>query len=169
VRSLSARVSDLSRRAVLHTWAFKSLATQVTEASISVSASASNREAVRTWYALLEKHARAFGELSGQMRDALHEAGIATATTTEDAFSAASTVASVDSTVDSTTASVALAADALMRAGAHQDRTIRSLFVAGSDQPASDLETSLRALTHQLRVSRIVAHAAAQYCITRIQ
>jgi RNA polymerase sigma factor (sigma-70 family) len=152
VRSSSARVLDLSRRAVLHTWAFKRLATQVSEASLS----ASDGAARRTWYGLLQKHANAFEESSRHLRAELNHSGLMT--TVEAVPSPASHIASA-----------ALAADALMRAGEHQDRTIRSLFVAVSDAPASDPEASLLELTHQLNVSRNVAQSLVQYCITQSQ
>lgn len=152
VRSSSARISDLSRRAVLHTWAFKRVATQVPEASMS----SVDETTIQTWYALLQKHASAFGELSRQLRGELDEAGLAM--TTEDITSPGLPPASA-----------ALAAEALMRAGEEQDRTIRALFVAVSGETASDPEAFLPDLTHHLRVSRIIAQAAVQYCITRAQ
>jgi hypothetical protein len=152
VRSLSARVSDLSRRAVLHTWAFKRVATQVSETSISTL----DETTMQTWYALLQKHASAFGELSRQLRGELEDAGLAMST--EDVTSPGVPPANA-----------ALAAEALMRAGEDQDRTIRALFVAVSGETASDPEAFLPDLTHHLRASRVIAQTIVQYCITRGQ
>jgi hypothetical protein len=152
VRSSSARISDLSRRAVLHTWAFKRVATQVSEASMS----SVDETTMQTWYALLQKHASAFGELSRQLRGELDDAGLAM--TTEEVTSPGVPPESA-----------ALAAEALMRAGEDQDRTIRALFVAVSDETASDPEAVLPDLTHHLRASRVIAQTIVQYCITRAQ
>lgn len=152
VRASSARIADLSRRAVLHTWAFKRVAAQVPEVSLS----SVDEVTMQTWYALLQKHASAFGELSRQLRGELDAAGLAMIA--EDA--ASSGVPPV---------SAALAAEALIRAGEDQDRTIRALFVAVSGETASDPEAFIPDLTHHLRVSRLVAQTTVQYCITRAQ
>jgi hypothetical protein len=148
----------------------------VPEASIS----SLDETTIQTWYALLQKHASAFGELSRQLRGELDDAGLAM--TTADVTSPGSPPASA-----------ALAAEALLRAGEAQDRTIRALFVAVSGETASalasadisrrgetawlsgrrpvseDPEAFLPDLTHHLRVSRAIAQTAVQYCITRAQ
>lgn len=147
-RSMSARILDLSRKAVLHAWAFKRVATQVPEAEVP----GLDGTSARAWYGLLRKHAAESAELLQHLRSELDAARLLVIDdgAAPDAELVASTATSL--------------ADSLVRTVGARDLAVRTLFAASSDQGAVDTMRVLRDLSGHLRDDLALAQAATDYC-----
>jgi RNA polymerase sigma factor (sigma-70 family) len=146
-RSLSRRALDLSRHSVLHSWAVKRIASQVSEVRVA----ALDRATMRIWYRLLEKHARESADLLGQLRSELQSVQLLTGGEPLPLDLPAETSATT-------------LAEALRRAADERDQTVRSLFAASADADVGDVTERLGDLARQLDEGLALARATAEYC-----